>query len=144
MRFAAASTPWKGFVRQTTATRWQTAWFTARDIQALGRMDEGKAHALEALHAARDAQSENHLLLSLQHLAAVAALSRSDLLRAAQLSGFVEARFARSQWKRDDSAQQERDRLLSLLGDEIPDLDALMTAGSRWSEDKAIAEALSL
>jgi predicted ATPase/transcriptional regulator with XRE-family HTH domain len=111
---------------------------------ALGHLDEGRAYALEALQAARDAQSESHLALSLQHLAAIAMLKKSDFRCAASLLGFVEARFAHLQWKRDYSAQQERNRLLSLLKEEIPDLDALMTEGSRWAKDKAIAEALAI
>ena len=111
---------------------------------ALGRVDEGKAYAFEALQAARDAQSEKDLVLSLQHLSAVATLTKSDFRSAARLLGFVEARFAHVQLKRDYSAEQERNRLLSVLNEEIPDLDVLMTDGARWSENKAIAEAMGI
>jgi hypothetical protein len=89
----------------------------------------------------------------LQHLAAIAVLRagdtredrRADLQRAACVLGFANARFAELEYARQYTEQQEYDKMLPVLRNELgADLDALMNEGRRWSEDQAVAEAFKI
>jgi tetratricopeptide (TPR) repeat protein len=115
---------------------------------ALGRYDEARAAAREALAAARDAQREVHVALALQHLAAVDTLrpganERSLKERAANLLGYVDARLATLQALREYTEQQQYDAMLPLLRDALgaDELLRLLGKGSAWSEEQAVEEA---
>jgi predicted ATPase/class 3 adenylate cyclase len=115
---------------------------------ALGRYDEARAAAREALAAARDAQREVHVALALQHLAAVDTLrpganERSLKERAASLLGYVDARLATLQALREYTEQQQYDAMLPLLRDALgaDELLRLLGKGSAWSEEQAVEEA---
>jgi predicted ATPase/DNA-binding XRE family transcriptional regulator len=121
-------------------------------LTALARYDEARLAGRAALGAARDAQYEVGLTYVLQHLAAVGALRPSDKtenrhddqFRAARLLGNVDARVAALDAVREYTEQQEVDKMITALRDAIGEeqLAKLMTEGSRWSEDQAVAEAM--
>ena len=90
----------------------------------------------------------------LQHLAAAAALrpaadeelSRGDRLRAARLLGYVDGRLNGLEALRQYTEQQEYDKILAALGNALgkDQLLKLRAEGAAWSEDQAVAEALSI
>jgi predicted ATPase/class 3 adenylate cyclase len=122
-------------------------------LVALRRFDEARTSAREALAAARDTQYSVALPFALQHLAAIAALRAStgapiieDRRRAARILGYVDARLAALEALREYTEQQEYDAMLLALRKAIgeDDLLKLMTEGSTWSEDQAVADAMSI
>ena len=119
---------------------------------ALGRYDEARVHARESIALGRDAHTEVAAIFSMQHLAAVAALrshadpeqARADRSRAVRLLGYVEARAARLDARREYTEQREYDAMLPLLQETVgrDGFANLTREGRAWSEDRAIAEAL--
>ena len=111
---------------------------------ALERFDDARAVAREGLAAARDVQWEAGVTWGLQHLAATAAL-RGDPAPGARLLGYVDARLEAIEALRQHTEQQERDAMLPALRDALGDdqLAQLMKEGAAWSEDRAVAEALT-
>jgi len=119
---------------------------------ALGRYDEAFPHACDALEPLRDAQREVAFTFALQHLAAIAALRpstaaasrREDMLRAARLLGYVDARTAQLEALREYAERQEYDRIVAALRAELGDalFARARTEGAAWSEDYAVAQAL--
>lgn len=90
-------------------------------FMALGRYDEGIASARKALPLLRDAELDVSVTLTLQHMAAVAALRPADgpkadvsRQRAARLAGYVDARLKNLE-ARQYSDEQEYSSLLSRL-----------------------------
>ena len=122
-------------------------------LVALRRFDEARAAARGAVTAACNAQYSIGLAWSLQHLAAVAALRPStdapvieDRHRAACILGYVDARLVAHEALRQYTDQKEYDAVIPALRDSLGDdeLARLMADGSAWSEDRAIAEAMSI
>jgi tetratricopeptide (TPR) repeat protein len=122
-------------------------------LVALRRFEEARSDAREALALAQDARSSLYVAWALQHLAAIAALRVSesteqrlhDLRRAARLLGFVDARFSELGLARHYTEQQEYDKMLPVLRNELgAALHGHMGDGTRWSEDQAVAEALEI
>jgi tetratricopeptide (TPR) repeat protein len=120
---------------------------------ALGRFEEARGYAREAVVLAREAGFEAQRGWALQHLAAIAVLRAGDcsavrlvdLQRAASVLGFVNARMAERGQLREYTEQQEYDKMVPVLRNELgADLDALMNEGKRWSDDQAVAEALKI
>lgn len=120
---------------------------------ALGRFDEARRRAVEALELAREQRQDVALAWAMQHLAAVAALRQDDEVetsptrhaRAARLLGYVDARLAALGAPRQFTEQQEYLRVLEALTRTF-DQDALATRmayGSTMTEESAINEALS-
>ena len=117
---------------------------------ALSRFDEAHRYAREAQVLAMDGGFDLMLTWTLQHLAAIAVLRPDDdkelsheinLPRAARLLGFVNARFADLQYPRYYTRQQEYDRILPVLREELAaELDALMREGAQWSNEQAFDE----
>jgi predicted ATPase/transcriptional regulator with XRE-family HTH domain len=106
---------------------------------ALARFDEARGYAREALALAREGGFDLQFAWVSQHLAAIAALQRADLLRAARALGFVDARLVELERRRGFTEQQEYDTLMNLLRAELGEqLDALMREGARWSKDQAL------
>jgi predicted ATPase len=120
-------------------------------LLSLGRYDEARSNAQEALPALRDAQDGVVVSFILQHLAAIEALrplgdpeaAREARSRAARLIGYVDARLASVEARRDDTDQQEYGRVLSALRDTHGEvlLAELMAEGGHWTENHAISEA---
>jgi predicted ATPase len=114
------------------------------------RYDEARAHAREALGISRRVHFPLHAAWALQHLAAIAVLRPQpvprpvqDLLRAARLMGFVEARYAALGAALEPTDKQEYDRVHSALQALPPgELEFTLTRGAAMSEDEAIEEAL--
>jgi predicted ATPase len=120
---------------------------------ALTRVEEARGYAREALILAHEAGFDLHVVWALHHLAAIAALREGDnaadrlvdLQRAARVLGFVNARFPELEPARQYTEQQEYDKMLPVLRNELgADLDALMTEGKQWPDDRAVAEALMI
>ncbi|MGH7754775.1 MAG: BTAD domain-containing putative transcriptional regulator [Vulcanimicrobiaceae bacterium] len=121
-------------------------------LVALDRYDDARTHAREALEIARRFQFDMYVAWALQHLAAVAALephgdeavTAQKRKRAAQLLGFVDARYAALASPREHTEQQECDRILAALRESIdPDaLALLLSRGAAFAEDEAIEAAL--
>jgi predicted ATPase/class 3 adenylate cyclase len=119
-------------------------------LVALNRYDEARTLAREAVALARDLQVHVLFTLSLQHLAAVAALQidqergRGDRVRAARLLGYVDTRLTALEALREHAEQQECDKMLAALRNALEEgeLAKLMDEGRDWSEDQAVAEAM--
>jgi predicted ATPase/class 3 adenylate cyclase len=132
----------KNFARRIAITLANTAQY----FVALGRYDEARESAREAITVSRDAQAYVWMAFALQHLAAVAALAPGDgdaRARAARLMGYVDARIVALEAARE-TEQQEYDRVLPVLRETLGDetLARLMQEGSAWNEDRAVAEAM--
>lgn len=67
-----------------------------------------------------------------------------DLLVAARILGFVDARLAALETLRKYTDRQEYDAIIPALRDALgeDEVARLMALGSRWSEDQAVAEAM--
>jgi predicted ATPase/class 3 adenylate cyclase len=123
-------------------------------LLALARWDEARRHAREALAVARDVQDEVITAFSLERLAAVAALQPWDDVdreqqgreRAAQLVGYVDARFAELEVLRESPHQHQYDTMVAALRDALgaASLEGLMADGRTWTEDRAVTEALQM
>jgi len=120
---------------------------------ALGRWEEARSRAREALERLVDTQNVQFFPFTLQHFVALAALSPVDggerearLSDAARLLGFVNARVAELRVPREFTEQQEYDRILDVLGrDPLTGSRAgMMEAGAAMTASAAIELALSL
>ena len=118
---------------------------------ALSRYDEARVHARESISLGR-AQTEVAAIFSIQHLAAVATLrsrddqrqARTDRTRAVRLLGYVDARVATLDARREHTEQREYDAILPLLCEAVGrhEFAILTSEGRAWTEDRAIAEAM--
>jgi predicted ATPase/transcriptional regulator with XRE-family HTH domain len=116
-------------------------------LVALGRYDEARVHANEALELARGHRLVALVALSLRHLVLVAVLmprvegrrTTVEYAGAARLFGFLDAHLTTVALE-EYSLQQEYDRALAVLHDAIgaDDLTHLMVAGAAMTEDEAI------
>jgi tetratricopeptide (TPR) repeat protein len=110
-------------------------------LMALQRFGEARASAHEALTLGLESGLGYRTLWALQHLAALDTNHR----RAAHLLGFVDARLAQSGVRREYTERYSYDRLKETLCNAFgPKLDELFAEGERWSQDRAIAEALEI
>ena len=124
---------------------------TAAYLIAVDRFDEARTAAFEALEVARELQARMFSALSLQHLAAIAALhpvgdevvGRAAAERSACLLGFVDAIIAELGAVREFTERQEYERVVSVLLTALgkQQFERLMERGRAWSESRAIAEA---
>jgi predicted ATPase len=112
---------------------------------ALSRFDEAHGYAREALSLAVDGGFDLMLAWAVQHLAAIAALTGGDARRAAGTLGFVNARVTEVEGTRHYTEQQEYDRVLPILRDELgAELDALVRQGAGWSNEQALDQVAHL
>ena len=120
-------------------------------LVALKRYEEAQHYASEALQYARTISVSSDLPWMIQHLAAVALFgndrdeSCTQASLAAKLLGFVNDATARTGRWRNYTEQQEYNAMVSALREMFDEeqLAALMEDGKTWSEDRAVAEALS-
>jgi predicted ATPase/class 3 adenylate cyclase len=112
-------------------------------LMPLDRFDEARSSAREALAAAGEIQSEMHLTVAIQHLAAVAAAC-GDAARAARLLGFVDAAYERLENSREPTEAQEYERAMAMLGERLPADELLVNrrAGALFTAEQAKSEAL--
>jgi predicted ATPase/class 3 adenylate cyclase len=127
---------------------------TAAYLVELGEYNEAANDAREALILSRDSRAAVHVAVSLQHLAAVAAMRPKatsqdmgdDSIRAAYLLGYVDAQMRAIPARREYTEEHEYQRLLvtlqNMLGEE--QCAACMRAGSAWTQDIAVEEALRI
>jgi predicted ATPase/DNA-binding SARP family transcriptional activator len=125
---------------------------TAAYLIALGRYEEARSHAREALELGRDIQHDVLIAIAVQHLAAAAAQrppssargGQEDSLRAARLFGYTDTRLASLGSTREYTEQQEYDKAIGALRDALGDerLTELVHEGNRWDESRGLAEAL--
>lgn len=116
-------------------------------LVALGRYDEARLKAREALEMARDVHYDVAALWAMQHLAAGAALEpHHERERAARVLGYVDARLATLETHREYTEQREYDMALSALREALgaDRVVTLMDEGRGWNEDQATAEATLL
>jgi len=120
---------------------------------ALGRWDEARSRAREALERLVDTQHVQFFPFTLQHFVALAVLSPSDageraarLNNAARLLGFVNARVSELRVPREFTEQQEYDRILDALdGAALTERHAAsVEAGAAMTASAAIELALAL
>jgi hypothetical protein len=116
-------------------------------LVTLDRAEDARVRAREALALSRDAQLDVGIVLALQHFVAIAVLGAVDLdahVRAAQLLGFVESRFATLDAAREYTEQQEYDKIVLALRSSLAEerLASLLDGGRAWNEERAVAEAL--
>jgi predicted ATPase len=120
----------------------------------LGRFDEARDAAREALELGREVRTEVLEVVVMQHLAAMAALrarpedgvETEDRERAARLLGYVDARFAALKVVREFTELREYDTIVRTLAGwrDRAAVDALMHDGALWSEARAVDEALAI
>jgi predicted ATPase/DNA-binding XRE family transcriptional regulator len=122
-------------------------------LLAMDCFDDARAHATEALSAAKDVKATVLTAYVLQHFAAIGALQhypeaheeKLNRERAAMLLGYVDARLTALQARREYTEQQEYDRIeLCLRGGLRQKLDSVMELGGDWAEDEAVKIALGL
>ncbi|MBV8654765.1 MAG: GAF domain-containing protein [Candidatus Eremiobacteraeota bacterium] len=118
---------------------------------ALGRYDEARRSAREALTLGRDLQNAFFSTVAVQHVAAVAALRPAqdpasasvDRALAARLLGYADARLTETEVHREYTEQREFDAVLSALRETLgDDVQKLMAEGAAWNEEHAIDEAM--
>ncbi len=121
-------------------------------LVALGRYEEGRNRAWDALTLGRDLQGGVLTAFALQHLAAGALFRAADegsppiesSARAARLAGYIDRQLHALEAVREYTEQQEYDKMVAALraalGEE--ELGKLMSEGAAWLEDRAVAEAL--
>jgi non-specific serine/threonine protein kinase len=120
---------------------------------ALGRYDEARNDAREALVLARKVGVRRPVAWALQHLAALSAVNsiheadhRQNLARSAHLIGFIDDRFCQIASTRQRTEQKEYEEVLVILREAFGEEEAarLMHEGKTWSEDRAVAQALEI
>jgi predicted ATPase/DNA-binding XRE family transcriptional regulator len=122
-------------------------------LVAMDCFDDARAHAEDALSAAKEVKATVLTAYVLQHFAAIGALQhdaegRDEKLtreRAAMLLGYVDSRLIALQARREYTEQQEYDRIKLSLREQLRQrLDSVMELGADWAEDEAIKIALEL
>ncbi len=115
---------------------------------SLDRFDDARRQAMRALSAARDVKATVLTAYILQHMAAIGMLEESangTLDRATMLLGFVDARLAGLEARREFTEEQEYERMSTYLQAALGKrAGELMALGADWTEDDAVAVALEL
>ena len=119
---------------------------------ALDRYEPARVRGRSALQVAGEVQSGASLAFALGHLGAVgalrpqaeAALALEERKRASRILGFVDERLARLEIAREYTEQREYDRAIAALRSELDAaaLEAALSQGRAWTEERAVAEAL--
>jgi predicted ATPase/class 3 adenylate cyclase len=123
-------------------------------LLALGRFEQARSRAREALSIARDAHYEVGVLWAIQHLTAANVLQHgqrddpeyADSARAARLIGYVDERLAALEARREFTEEREYEAMLAALCERFDEKQfaSLTAEGRSWREDQAMAEALLL
>ncbi len=112
---------------------------------ALGDRVGARESAHEGLRLARQARHELFIAIALQHLALLAGLDGYGR-RAAQLLGYVDARYTGLGLKRQQTEQWGYDKLVLALHETLreDELAPLLAEGATWLEDRAVEAALQV
>ncbi|MBV9333435.1 MAG: hypothetical protein JO146_05465 [Candidatus Eremiobacteraeota bacterium] len=122
-------------------------------LVALGRYEEARVRAREALLLGQRTGMSRVIAWTLQHLASVAALRAlnqerdlNEVRSSARLVGFVEALLRDVGITRERTEQQEYNKLLEALRVSLGESDValLLNEGKMWDTARAIAEALEV
>jgi predicted ATPase len=106
---------------------------------ALTLFEEARGYAREALGLASDGGFNLQFAWASQHLAAIAAFAQRNFVRSARVLGFVDARLVALERQRGFTEQQEYDKLMQLLREEVgAELAELLHEGARWSDEQAL------
>jgi predicted ATPase/class 3 adenylate cyclase len=124
------------------ADRYITLNNMAAYLVYLGRLDEARTAAHDALRLTRSSQNEMHTAISILHLAAVAA-GKGDLERAARLFGYSSNVFNAKNFTAEPTERQALEKMDALIRRELSDgqRDSLVKEGVAMSEDQAVEEA---
>jgi hypothetical protein len=116
---------------------------TTAYLLALDRIADAQSTAREALDVAWEIQSDIHLAVAIQHLAAINAV-RGDAALAARLLGFADATYARIENTREPTEAQEYEQTMALLGERLSASELLenLQAGAKLTSEAAKREAL--
>jgi predicted ATPase/class 3 adenylate cyclase len=124
------------------------ALFQSSDVAsyylALGEPARAQPHAREALTLAAKARHPILTPMAISYLAMIAV--ERDESAAAMLAGYAEERFRAADWRRVPYEQAMADRLLEHLEVKLSKtaLARLLAEGAAWSEERAVAQALSV
>jgi predicted ATPase/class 3 adenylate cyclase len=112
---------------------------------ALGDLPRAREAAREGLRGARLARRALGIAIGLQHLALIAAL-RGEVRSAAQLVGYVNAKYKELGSEREYTEKWGCEKLLATLRENLSDAEITKSSavGEAWSEDQAVEEALNL
>jgi predicted ATPase/DNA-binding XRE family transcriptional regulator len=110
---------------------------------ALGDPARARESAREALRLARERREEVFIAIALQHLALIAALD-GDTRCAAQLLGYVNARFDQLEVQREPTEQWLYEMLLAALHESLDEhqVTSLTAEGGMWDEEQAVEAAI--
>ncbi|HVR47146.1 MAG TPA: LuxR C-terminal-related transcriptional regulator [Candidatus Binatia bacterium] len=121
---------------------------------ALGRFDDARTSALEALALSRELGNASQTINAIQHLVAVAAFHHENssipyanyIQRVARLFGFVDAGVTNREFTRDYTDRQEYDRIIEVLEGNLgrEQFEMLRAEGRAWREVAALREAVAL
>jgi predicted ATPase/class 3 adenylate cyclase len=117
---------------------------------AANRWQDARLRAAESLTHGLALRADIDIIFVLQHFAAIAALrpaegaaAAEDRKRATALLGYADAQLAARDGSREETEQQEYDRVIAVLRKALgaDEYGRLMEEGRNWSEERAIAEA---
>jgi hypothetical protein len=94
---------------------------------------------------ARQAQYALGTAIALQHLALLGA-PRGEVRRAAQLIGYVDAKFKELEYEREPTEKWGYEKLMGALHEQLSEaeIEKFAAEGAAWSEDRAVEEAVKL
>jgi predicted ATPase/class 3 adenylate cyclase len=141
--------------REPHYTESQTIYLCNRAtyLIALARFGEARDASQESLRLACNVRNEMIALFALQHLAAIAILSKSKAekdvgeshARAARLIGYVDARIDAIETLREYSEKQEYEAMVTAMRKSLgAEYEVVCSEGRTWTQAEAIAEASSL
>ncbi|MBV8461254.1 MAG: tetratricopeptide repeat protein [Candidatus Eremiobacteraeota bacterium] len=112
---------------------------------ALGDVEGARANGREGILLGRDAQDSLQISWVMQHLAIIGAQQGQEDT-AARLLGYVDELMRKSEWQREPTEQWSYEKLLASLHEHLDDsqIAKLRAEGTDWSEEQAIAAALTL
>ncbi len=112
---------------------------------ALGDIDAARAYGREGIQLSHDAQDSLQISWVMQHLAIIGA-QQGRQHDAARLLGYVDELIKKSEWQREPTETWSYDKLLVVLREHLNEneVKALCAEGAAWSEDQAIATALTI
>ncbi len=119
-------------------------------LVALGRYEEAKTAAREAIQLAQGSRNEVIVLFSLQHIvaAALGAIENPSKLEkirnSARVIGFIDARLAALEVRREYTEQREYDAMLDTIKKSLPDVEAFQSEGCELDENAALTAAVGL
>ncbi len=112
---------------------------------SIGRYDNARVLARDALPVVRDMKSHVYVLFALQRLAAVAAFRQNeDLILATRLMGYVDVELRRIEALREYPELVEYEAVMNKARGKLGEAEVirLLESGAQWTEEKAAESAL--